>query len=234
MTIKEDDIVLCTVKKIEKTIVFVNIEGNGQGSIIISEIAAGRIRNIRDYVTPNKKIVCKVLNIVSGHPQLSLRRVTTKEKEEVLDKAKKEKNLLAMLKTLSKTPEKILEQIKESYNAAEFIEEARENPKLIEDFLPKADAEKLKKILEEKKEKDKEIKQVLTLKSTSAQGLSDIKSILEKNQEGVEINYLGSSKFEITIKAKDFKTANQTMEKVLSEIKEKAKNIKADLVIKEK
>ena len=83
---KEEDLVLCTVTKIEGTTVFVNIEGNGQGTIIFPEIAAGRIRNIREYVVPNKKIVCKILQIFEGHPQLSLRRVTSKEKQEVLEK----------------------------------------------------------------------------------------------------------------------------------------------------
>ena len=54
---EEGDVVLCTVTKIEGTSVFVNIEGDGEGSIIVSEIAPGRIRNLRDYVLPNKKIV---------------------------------------------------------------------------------------------------------------------------------------------------------------------------------
>ncbi len=44
--VKEDDIVMCAVKKIEGTAVFVQIENNGEGSIVMSEIAAGSIRNI--------------------------------------------------------------------------------------------------------------------------------------------------------------------------------------------
>ena len=91
MEIKEDDVVLCTVKKIQKTTVFVDVEGDGEGSIVMSEIAAGRIRNLREYVTPNKKIVCKVLRFINGHPQLSLRRVTAGERDTVLNRHKKEK-----------------------------------------------------------------------------------------------------------------------------------------------
>ena len=234
MSLKEDDIVLCKVKKIEKTIVFVEIEGEGEGSIISSEISAGRIRNLRDYVTPNKKIVCKVLNIVDGNTQLSLRRVTTKEKEEVLEANKKEKNLLAMLKTITKSPEEILEKIKSAYTAAEFIEEGRNNIKTIEKFLSAKDAEALYKIFSEKKEKEKEIKVTLKLNSSKPSGLEDIKSILKIKEKTVEIHYLGSSKFEVVIKAQDFKKANTLMEESLEEIKEKAKQLKANLIIKEK
>jgi len=64
MTLEEGDLVLCTVEKIVGTIVFVNIDGEKkQGSIVLSEIAPGRIRNLRDYVVPKKKIVCKILRI---------------------------------------------------------------------------------------------------------------------------------------------------------------------------
>jgi len=57
MEFEEGDVVLCTVEKIEGTVVFVNIDGtNKQGTIITSEVAPGRIRNIREYVVPKKKI----------------------------------------------------------------------------------------------------------------------------------------------------------------------------------
>src|SRR3989338_5808626 len=101
MALKEDDLVLCKVKKVEGTTVFVDIENEAPGSIVMSEIAAGRIRNIRDYVSPNKKIVCKVLKIYSDHVELSFRRVTAKEREFVIENDKKEKTLLNMLKTTS-------------------------------------------------------------------------------------------------------------------------------------
>ena len=61
MGIKTDDLILCTVKKIEGTTVFVDLGDSIHGTIVFSEIAAGRIRNIREYAIPGKKIVCKVL-----------------------------------------------------------------------------------------------------------------------------------------------------------------------------
>ncbi|GAH54399.1 unnamed protein product, partial [marine sediment metagenome] len=47
--IEEGDIVLCTVDRIIGTNVFVKIEDNGEGCIVFSEVAPGRIRNIRSY-----------------------------------------------------------------------------------------------------------------------------------------------------------------------------------------
>jgi len=232
MVVKEDDVVLCTVKKIQKTTVFVDIEGDGEGSVVMSEIAAGRIRNLREYVTPGKKIVCKVLRIINGHPQLSLRRVTARERDTVMDRHKKEKTFKGMLSAITNNPQKILEKIKESYDIPTFIEEARENPKILDKFLDKAEAEKLSKILEEKKEKAKVAKKTFTLMSSSPTGLSDIKKILKVKE--AKIKYLGSSRFSITTSGKDFKEANHKIEEALEEIEEKAKNLGAKIKIKEK
>ena len=65
MEFEEGDIVLCTVERIAKANVFVDIEnGKGEGSIVMSEIASGRIKNLREFVVPKKKIVCKILRIL--------------------------------------------------------------------------------------------------------------------------------------------------------------------------
>ena len=85
----EGEIVLCTVEKIIGTTVFVKIEGNGEGTIVTSEISPGRIRNLRDYVIPGKKIVCKIIRVREGAINLSLRRVKPSEKKELLDKISK-------------------------------------------------------------------------------------------------------------------------------------------------
>ena len=90
MTLEEGEIVLCTVDRIDGTNVFVSIEGDGEGIIQTSEIAAGRIRNLRDYVVPKKKIVCKILKISGNRVELSLRRVNQKEQKEILEQCTKQ------------------------------------------------------------------------------------------------------------------------------------------------
>jgi len=231
--LKENDVVLCTVKRIERTTVFLDIEGYGQGTMIFSEVSPGRIRNIREYVVPNKKIVCKVLRIKEGHPELSLRRVKAKERDEVLETHKKEKILANILKPVIKEKTlEILEKIKEKYQLAEFLDEARENPDLIETFVTKTQATELKKIFAEKKEKEKEVSKIITLKSNKESGLKDIKKSLKTNE--ARINYLGSAKFSVIVKEKNYKDANSKLDKIIEEIKIKAKSFGIKFEIKEK
>src|SRR3989344_7401168 len=110
MALEVGDIVLCTVDRIVGTTVFVHIEGHGEGSIVFSEVAPGRIRNIRDYVVPKKKIVCKVLRISGDRIDLSFRRVTQKEQKELKEKNKEERSFISILKTvLGDDADKVIE-----------------------------------------------------------------------------------------------------------------------------
>ncbi|MBM3233091.1 hypothetical protein FJZ18_02910 [Candidatus Pacearchaeota archaeon] len=232
MELKIDDLVMCTVKSIEGTTVFVNIEEDGQGSISMSEVAAGRIRNLREHVSVNKKIVCKVLNITNDDVQLSLRRVTAKEKEEILERYQKEKTALSQLKTVSKDPDKIISKIKEKDRLWSFFDKAREDQSILDKVMSKEEAQSLAKILSEKKETEKKAKRVIILRSTSSSGVEEIKKALDI--KGVEISYLGSSQFAIISKAKDFKEANSKVSSAIEEIEKKAKEKKLFFEAKEK
>ena len=241
-TLEEDDIVLCTVKRIQGTTVFLDVHVNShtiEGTMIFSEVSPGRIRNIREYVVPNKKIVCKVLRIQNNHPHLSLRRVTSKERDEVLEHHKKEKILEKIIKPILKDKTKMnetLAKIKSQYEPSDFLEEARENPKLLEKFFTKSQAAQLAKLLKSTKiEKDKTVKTKFKLTSSSPSGLKDIKSILDNTDKNsnIKINYLGSSKFEIKITAQTYKDANAQLENTLENIKEKTKKLNAKIEIKE-
>jgi translation initiation factor 2 alpha subunit (eIF-2alpha) len=235
MEIKIDELVLCTVTKIEGTTVFVNIEEyNIPATIVFSEIAAGRIRNIREYVVPNKKIVCKVLKIYSDHIELSFRRVTGSERDSVTERYKQEKTFKGMLKSVTDNSEKIIKSINEEMPLSEFIQKIKEDNKLLSKFFSKDETEKIKKILSEKKEKEKEAKKTFTLKSDSPSGVKDIKEILKSSENKIDVAYLGSSQFSVSCKGKDFKEANQSCLLFLEKVKEKAKSKKAFLDIKEK
>jgi len=182
MELEEGQVVLCTVDKIIGTAVFVKIEDNGEGTIVTSEIAPGRIRNLRDYVVPNKKIVCKILSIdYSGGIHLSLRRVSAKERKEVLEQYSKEKSLIATLKTIVKDAEKVIEKIKKSHTLVDFFEKVKEVPDLLEKIVSKEEAQKLLKIINEKKEKEVSVKREFQLKSEASDGIIKIKKILPED-----------------------------------------------------
>lgn len=231
MELKEEDVVMCTVKGIEGTTIFLHIEGDGEGSMVMSEVAAGRIRNLREYVAPNKKIVCKVLKIIPGNIQLSLRRVTSKEKEEVMERFKKEKTFSSILKSITPNFEKVIEEIKTKYDILNFVEEAKKNPKLISPFLNKEESEKLTKILEERNESEKEARKIIIIKTSAPSGINDIKDALKSKED---IRYLGSSRFMISSKGKDFKEANIKLNTIIASIEKKAKEKKMEFSIEDK
>jgi len=118
---EEEELVLCTVKNILGTTVFVDLDKYGKtGVIATSEIAPGRIRNIRDYVVPHKKIVCKVLRVdkAKGHIDLSLRRVSQKDTKEVIQHYEKEKVASTILGfVLKEKAAPAIEKIQKSYSS---------------------------------------------------------------------------------------------------------------------
>jgi len=62
---EEDELVMCTITKVQFHSVFANLDDYGKnGMIHISEVSPGRIRNIRDFVKEGKKVVCKVLELI--------------------------------------------------------------------------------------------------------------------------------------------------------------------------
>ena len=228
--IKEGDVVLCTVKKIEGTTVFLDIEGGGEGSMTFSEVAPGRIRNIREYVVANKKVVCKILRISTNHIELSLRRVTGGDREAVMKRYKKELTLESMLKSVVKDKARaILAKINETMDAVEFLDQIKDNPKLIVQLVSKAEAEALEKVFAEKRDKKKQVKHKIFIKSQGSSGIEDIRAILESD---ATIYYLGSSTFQIITEDADVKKADNKMEKILKEMREKAKACKAEFEVK--
>ena len=232
MNYKEDDLVLCTVRSIEGTTVFVDIDSGGKGHINFSEVSAGRIRNLREFISVGKKIVCKVLRIREDNIELSLRRVTVKEREAMLEKRVKERTLRAILAPVMEASlETVLEKIAEDYEHADFLDKARETPALIEKYVSKAQAETLKKIFSERREKEKELKKIIIIKSMGESGLKDVQNVLSTDK--AEIRYLGSSKFSVIVKNKDFKSGNAKIAALLEELKERAKQKHVYFEIKE-
>lgn len=225
--LEEGQIVLCTVDKTAGTTVFVKLENNGEGTITTSEIAPGRIRNLRDYVIPGKKIVCKILSIKNGIIQLSLRRVKQNEKKELLDKIQKENNYKAIIKTVLKKEdaEKIIKKINENKNLSDFFEELKEKPEALNEYFKKEDAEKIIKIIESKKEKPKEIKNIIRLSNKSGEGIKIVGGIINNacKDSKCDVSYLAAGRYSLAIRGPDFKQIKLEINSVLQNIEQQAK-----------
>ncbi len=225
--LEEGQIVLCTVEKILGTTVFCKIDGDGEGTLITSEISPGRIRNLRDYVVPGKKIVCKILKITPRGAYLSLRRVKQNEKKELLEQIAKEKSYRAIIKTVlgKENAEKIIDKITETETIFDFLEQTKTNPKILKEFFSKTESEKIIKILETKKEKPKEIKQIFRLSSNASDGIKIIKNILDKayKESKCKISYLAAGKYRLTLSGENFKELKTQSNKIFSIIEKLAK-----------
>jgi translation initiation factor 2 alpha subunit (eIF-2alpha) len=234
--LEQGDVVLCTVEKINGTIVFVNIDDlNKQGSIILSEIAPGRIRNLRDYVVPKKKIVCKVLRVTDrGDLHLSLRRVTQKEQKQVLEQFKQEKSYTSILKSILKEKtEEVTKKIRKEDTLFNFLEETKKDSKKLEKIIGKENTTKVLEILNKQKQKTTILKKEISLNSNSPNGLEEIKKILS-NKKDSEIKYIAAGKYSIKVEDKDTKAAGQKIKSVLDEIEKSAKKENMNFSIKEK
>jgi len=235
---KEDEVVLCTVKEIKKPQVFLIIDKyNVEGVMQFSEVAPGRIRNIKEYVTPNKKVVCKVLRVLGyGHIDLSLRRVTEKERRMVMEEYRREKDSENLLKAILKEKfEKIKQKILEKYESLyDFLKEFKKNKEIAKEFG--IEEQLIKEIEEEieKRFKEKEIRKkfLIEIKSIAPDGIEKIKKVLKDIALEAKINYISAPKYEIIVEEKDVKLLNKKIKKINSII-EKEKNSFDLLNIKE-
>jgi len=228
------EIVMCTVERIAGTVVFVKMDNNETGSIVLSEIAPGRIRNLRDYVVPKKRIICKVLRISGNHVDLSLRRVTPKEQKEIREKNKLEKSYQSLLTTVLKDKAKeSIKKIKEESTLYEIIEEAKTNSKILEKLVGKTDAQKILEIINNQKKRKIEIKKEFLFHSKNPNGLNIIKKTLGKIEEA-KITYISAGKYLIKIETENPKKGDQQITKILDSIEKQAKKIGANFSIREK
>ncbi len=233
--LQEGQLVLGTVEKIIGTTVFVKIEENGEGTITLSEIAPGRIRNLRDYVIPGKRIVCKILSVRENSIHLSLRRVGINERKEFLQKVDREKANKAILKTVlgQEEAEKLVKQINKTGTIFSFFSSIKEDPKILEKYIKKEQAEKIIKILESKKEKPKEIRQIFRLSSKASEGIVIIKNIMHESCKNYNCNiaYLAAGKYSLSIEGKDFKEIKNKINSILESIEKLAKKQHCDFSI---
>ncbi|MEK6827574.1 MAG: hypothetical protein AABX99_03775 [Nanoarchaeota archaeon] len=228
------DIILCTVDRIIGTTVFVKIDGTSiEGSIVMSEIAPGRIRNLRDYVVPKKKIVCKVLRISeSGNIDLSLRRVTPKEKKEAIEKSESEKSYTSILKSiLGADAEKIIKEILEENDLPSFLEESKSNPEKLEKLVGKENSKKILDVLKTQKKKKATIKKEIHLTTIKPNGITLIKKVLEIFK-GINVKYLSAGRYTLELESEDMKIADKKIRAMTDSAEKEAKKLGIEFSVK--
>jgi len=229
-----DEIVIGTVKRVTVHSVFIDLDEytNIEGMIHISEIAPGRIRNIRDYVKEGKKIICKVLNInkVTGNIDLSLRRVTLSQRIEKSNELKQEVKAEKLVSSLAvklklnqdDLQKKILVKATEKYGSLfNFFQEIVTNGKVAFEGLniPTNISDELFNLVKEKmRAPEVSINGILTISTFTSNGVDELKKILEKiAATGIKISYLGAPNYRLEIISDNLKKADKILTNALEQ-----------------
>ncbi|MEK6812861.1 MAG: S1 RNA-binding domain-containing protein [Nanoarchaeota archaeon] len=251
---EEHEIVLCTVESITPNSIFVTLDdyGNKEGLIHISEIAPGRIRNIREYVKEKHKIVGIVLQVSKERHliDLSLRRVSLQNKMAVEEWHKQE---MIAEKLLDNFARSLKHEGKELYTSLgkiliakygslfkAFQQIAVEGEKALEGLGIDNKLEKplIQTIQDRIKKPEVKIEALINIKNAEAEGIEQIKTTLKnvedymkKAKAKVQFHYLGAPYFKTTIHAADFKSAEKILEKVSMYMQQEAKKTKSEAII---
>ncbi len=239
---QEDELVLCTVTAVQYHSVFCSLDEYGRtGMIHISEVAPGRIRNIRDFVKEGKKIVCKVLRIhqEKGHIDLSLRRVNENQKRQKLNQIKQEqlaeKIIEHAAKQHLKKPEEIYELLSKElipkygaiFPAFELVaQDELDLTKIIDKKLAQEITTAIKQRI---KPKEVTVDGDITLLTYAPNGIDIVKEALHKGETTPGkpiIRYKGAGTYHISVTSDDYKTAEKFLKTAVDAVLESAKTNK--------
>jgi len=229
------DLVIATVAKITDYGAYVELDEYGkEGLLHVSEVSSSWVRNIRDFVREGQKVVLKVLrvSVEKGHVDLSLRRVTKREKKEKILYWKKERKADSLLRSASEKLSIPLREIHEKAGALiekefgdvyEGLEKtAREGAEvLLKLGIPRNMAVALEEIVKEKiKIPTVKIKGILELQCTQPNGVALIKEALLSAQKieepqgtRIRIYVVAPPKYRIVVSAEDYKNAENVLKK---------------------
>lgn len=230
---EDSELVLCTVTGIQHHIVFVRLdEYDKTGIIHISEIAPGRVRNIREYVAEGKKIVCKVLRVNEerGQLDLSLRRVTEYQKRQKANQIKQEQLAEKIIEFAAKELKKPFEEVYAVISKAVLktypyvyacFEDIVNNEATLENLgVDKKIAATLEVLVKQRiKPPEVQIEGNFMMTTFAPHGVADLKKVLAiAVKDGISPMYLGGGRYHVSLKDKDYKAAEERLAKTVDAV----------------
>ncbi len=212
-----------------------------EGMIHISQVAGKWIKDIRDFVKPNKQYMAKVIKIdyEKGHLNLSIKRVSKFDKKEKMEDYRRDKRSNGMVMQVAKIVgkgdvqkeivdklEKIHKDDSKKFDVFTAFEEVNENPEIVKEAGIKKDwAEALMGVVESNfRIKERTLKVKLKLESKAPDGVKTIKKVLSELEkiDGIEVTYISAPEYRVEMKTKEPKVAEKTMrdgvEKAIKEL----------------
>ncbi len=223
------DLVVVTVKEVQNYGAIVQLDEypGVSGFIHIAEVATGWIKHIKDFVRVNQRTVCKVLNVDPNrrHVDLSLKRVNEHQKREKIEAWKnnqKSYKLLEIVATETDPDNKNLIRDMEDFLLSQYgdIYDAFYDAASNKDFMK--DIEKpwkntfIKVAGENISIPLVNISGEIDTYSLAPDGIEQVKNIFALiDQPDVEITYNGAPKYRINIVDADYKSAEDSLKKIL-------------------
>lgn len=233
-----DELVMCTVKNVFPQGAFVAMDeyGDKEGMVHLSEVASGWVKNIRDHVRENQKIVCKVLAVDPERKRvdLSIRRVKDGERRWKVQRLKLEQRAE---KLLERAASKLGKNIDQAYEEVGFklqdkfgdlylaLEAAAKNKEKIVDVV---NDERWSEVLSEiaaaaVQPPTYKVVGYVSLSCPTPNGVEVIKSAMinardsvKDENTNVEFYYVGSPKYRVEVVAQSYKAAENAIHRTAS------------------
>ncbi|MEM4246225.1 MAG: translation initiation factor IF-2 subunit alpha [Candidatus Bathyarchaeia archaeon] len=244
------DLVISTVRRVVNYGAYVSLDeyGGKEGLIHTSELSTTWVKNVRDYAREGQKLVCKVLRVNPKRNQvdLSLRRVSGREKKEKLLQWKMDKRADSILRSANEkmalTPEQleglkslILKRFDSVYEALE--ESLFDGSNVFKRIgIPPDQAEALTEAAASKIRLERaRVRGTVELTSFQPRGVDDIKESLSRaakvkrpKRSEVRIYALGAPRYRIEVTANEYAQAEEILEKTIQTALDSIRDLKGE------
>lgn len=204
---------------------------NTEAFLHISEVAAGWVKNIHEFISEGQQYVVKVTRIDSHKNQVdvSIRRVSDNEKKKKLEFIQREKrveNLLQVALKGARTKlkwEEVREKIEEVYEDPYdvLVEAVEKGEKAFDDIkLPKSLVKSIVSVAKKNiKKPTVSVSGIILLTCYGSNGVESVKKALAVDDKNISISYLGAPRYKISITASNYKAAEKRLSSILEQIK---------------
>ena len=232
------DLVIATIETVTDYGAYAKLdEYEKRGLLHVSEISSSWIRNIRDFVREGQKVTLKVLRVdhEKGHIDLSLRRVTKRERIEKVMSWKKERKADALLRGVAdkvglsndevyQKTAPVIEQKFDLYEAFEKV--AIEGPEALTHLgIPENLAKAFSEVAQERIHvKMVKVRGILEVRVVKPNGVKVIKGAFqkaksEKNKDAnIKFYVIAAPKYSIEVQAENYKRAEDVLQKTAQNV----------------
>ncbi len=233
------DLVIATIETVTDYGAYARLdEYDKRGLLHVSEISSSWIRNIRDFVREGQKVVLKVLRVdlEKGHIDLSLRRVTKRERIEKVLSWKKERKAEALIRgvaeKLALTSEEVYQKagtiVEDKFGLYEGFEKAAiEGPDALTEIgVPENLAKAFAQVAQERIHvKMVKVRGVLEIRCMKPNGVKIIKEAFHtaaKKEKPKDANItfyvIAAPKYSIEVQAENYKRAEDVLQKAAQSV----------------